>query len=99
MAVTSQQMVDAYIAAEQAILAGKSYSLAGRTVTMEDLNMVRAGRKEWERRVAEEQLAAIQAGSGLTHPHQQTPLAAIATSNQQAVGFEGVQSGRFWNRN
>ncbi|MFY7940891.1 MAG: hypothetical protein ACOVOX_08290, partial [Burkholderiaceae bacterium] len=52
---TAQAMLDAYIAAETAILIGKETRIGGvgldRWLRMEDLDMVQAGRKEWERRV------------------------------------------------
>jgi hypothetical protein len=52
---TAQAMLDAYIAAETAILLGKETRIGGvgldRWLRMEDLDMVQAGRKEWERRV------------------------------------------------
>jgi len=52
---TAQAMLDAYIQAETAILLGKETRIGGvgldRWLRMEDLDMVQAGRKEWERRV------------------------------------------------
>jgi hypothetical protein len=48
-------MLAKYIAAEQAILEGKEVrGLDGRSLKMEDLAEVRAGRKEWEQKVAVE---------------------------------------------
>lgn len=59
----AQSMVSAYLAAEQAILAGKEVRIGGtgvdRFLRHEDLAMVRAGRAEWEKRVA-----ALQASAG-----------------------------------
>jgi len=49
-------MLDAYLAAELAVLAGKEARLSingvDRVVRREDLDMIRAGRQEWERKVA-----------------------------------------------
>ena len=51
----AQAMVAAYLEAETQILLGKEVRLGGagldRTLRMEDLSMVKAGRLEWERRV------------------------------------------------
>ena len=56
-APTPQQMLDAYTTAEQAVLSGKEVRLdingVARMVRREDLDMIRAGRIEWERRVAQ----------------------------------------------
>lgn len=51
---TSQQMVDRYLEAELAVLDGKTVTLAGRTLGMENLADIRKGRQEWESRVASE---------------------------------------------
>lgn len=50
----AQQMVDKYIEAEMAVLEGRSVTFGGRTLTMADLNQIREGRAEWERRLAAE---------------------------------------------
>lgn len=47
-----QQMIDAYIAAELDVLAGKQTTINGKTMSTEDLGEIRAGRLEWERRLA-----------------------------------------------
>jgi len=51
----AQAMLDAYIAAEKNILAGKEVRLGGpgidRWLRLEDLQEVIKGRKEWEARV------------------------------------------------
>lgn len=52
--MTNQQMLDAYIAAELAVLKGQSYSVDGETLNRADLDKIRAGRREYERRVAAE---------------------------------------------
>lgn len=59
----AQKMVDQYIQAEAAILSGKSVTWQGRTVSMENLTEIRAGRKEWEARVAALATAAAAGGS------------------------------------
>lgn len=69
MAVTSrptpQQMVDKYLQAELDVLEGKTITFAGRTMSMADLNEIRAGRLEWERRVASTAKAA-RGGGGVS---------------------------------
>jgi len=52
---TAQEMVDAYIAAEKAVLAGQDYILGDRRLTLADLRDIRRGRQEWERRLLAEQ--------------------------------------------
>lgn len=66
MAVKTQaeQMVERYIDAELALLDGKAIQFGGRTLTMENLGQIRAGRKEWERRVAAEIMRARGGNSG-----------------------------------
>lgn len=53
---TAQAMLDAYLQAETAVLQGKSVRIGGigldRHLTHEDLDMIQAGRREWERRVS-----------------------------------------------
>jgi len=66
MSVTAKQMVDLYIEAEQELLAGKTTIINGRTFSMENLQEIRAGRQEWERRAAAE--LARQAGKGRRSP-------------------------------
>ena len=55
---TATDMLAAYMAAESALLLGKTTTFQGRTLTLENLQEIRAGRQEWERRVAAEQGAA-----------------------------------------
>ncbi|QJD58191.1 primosomal replication protein PriB/PriC domain protein [Pseudomonas sp. gcc21] len=58
MAMTqAQQMLNKYIEAEMAVLEGRSVTFGGRTLTMADLNQIRDGQQEWERRVASETAA------------------------------------------
>ncbi|WP_346839817.1 primosomal replication protein PriB/PriC domain protein [Microbulbifer sp. SAOS-129_SWC] len=58
MAQTAQEMVDLYLQAEIDVLAGKSTTINGRTFTAENLQEIRAGRQEWERRAQQEQAKA-----------------------------------------
>lgn len=66
MAVKTQAetMVERYIDAEMAVLDGKAIQFGGRTLTMENLNQIREGRKEWERRVNAENLRARGGNAG-----------------------------------
>lgn len=59
---TATDMRDLYIAAETAVLKGQSYRMGERMLTLADLEQIRAGRREWEGRVAVE--AAASAASG-----------------------------------
>ncbi|HFD14686.1 MAG TPA: primosomal replication protein PriB/PriC domain protein [Rhodospirillales bacterium] len=59
---TAQEMLDAYIAAEQAVLKGQSYTLGDRRVTLADLQWIQQGRAHWERRVEAEARKASQGG-------------------------------------
>lgn len=45
-----QMMIDAYLQAEKDVLAGKTITFRGQTMGLEDLDAIRAGRKEWESR-------------------------------------------------
>lgn len=47
----AMEMLAKYTTAEARILKGQSYSIDDYTVTRADLEKVRAGRKEWEKRV------------------------------------------------
>lgn len=58
---TASDMLAKYLAAEVAVLEGKEVHLGERRLRMEDLDMVIAGRKEWERRVSAETASAAQA--------------------------------------
>lgn len=46
-----QEMIDFYIKAEKDVLMGKTVSHRGETMGLEDLDKIREGRKEWERRL------------------------------------------------
>ena len=54
-------MVALYIQAEKDVLLGKETEINGRSLTMEDLSDIRAGRTEWESRV---NTLAAKAGRG-----------------------------------
>ena len=54
---TATDMLDAYIAAERAVLKGLSYRMGDRQLTRANLPEIISGRQEWERRVASEQAA------------------------------------------
>lgn len=47
-------MLASYLAAEAAVLSGKTVQFNGRTLTQENLSEIRKGRLEWEKRVAAE---------------------------------------------
>jgi len=50
---TAADMLALYLAAEADILThGQSSAIDGRTLTLADLEMIRAGRAEWERKAA-----------------------------------------------
>lgn len=46
-----QEMLDLYIQAEKDVLAGKNITFRGEQMGLEDLDKIRAGRIEWERKV------------------------------------------------
>lgn len=54
----AQAMLSAYIECEKQILLGKETRLGDRSLRFEDLDMVRAGRKEWEAKVVQLQQTA-----------------------------------------
>lgn len=59
-------MLSAYIAAEQAVLNGRSYTWGDRTLTRADLDQIQNGRREWQRIVdAEARTAAGRKGPAL----------------------------------
>jgi hypothetical protein len=51
-------MLALYIEAEQAVLAGQSFAMGGRSLTMANLAEIRAGRREWEARAGTEKARA-----------------------------------------
>jgi hypothetical protein len=48
---TAQARLDAYLAAELAVLGGQEYEIAGRKLKRADLREIRAGIDQWNRRV------------------------------------------------
>ncbi|KQU75630.1 hypothetical protein ASC98_25415 [Rhizobacter sp. Root1238] len=54
MRTPSSTMLAAYLQAETDVLLGKEARLGDRVFRSEDLGEIRAGRQEWERRVAAE---------------------------------------------
>lgn len=58
MTQSAQAMVDLYVQAEKDVLEGKSTTINGRQMTMEDLDSIREGRKEWEQRLLDETATA-----------------------------------------
>lgn len=51
---TASDMYAKYLAAEQAVLDGKTIKMGERLLGMENLNEIRAGRQEWERKLQAE---------------------------------------------
>ena len=60
---TATDMLAQYLAAESAILTGQEFTFEGRRLTRADLEAVRKGRMEWERKVVAEKNAAAGAPS------------------------------------
>ena len=64
-------MLAAYVAAETAVLAGQSYAMGGRTLSLANLAEIRAGRAEWEARLGAERARAARVptlgGLNITH--------------------------------
>ncbi|HHR6399565.1 TPA: hypothetical protein ACS74D_000178 [Providencia alcalifaciens] len=48
-----KEMMDAYLKAEMEVLQGKSVTLNGQSMTMENLSEIRKGREYWERRYSQ----------------------------------------------
>lgn len=48
----ARNMIQRYRDAEMAVLEGKSVTFNGQQLTLENLSQIRAGRQEWERRLA-----------------------------------------------
>ncbi len=46
-----QDIIDDYIKAERAVLKGKAYTIAGRSLSRENLSEIREGRQEWEQKL------------------------------------------------
>jgi len=47
----AEAKLSAYLAAEDAVLSGQSYTIAGRSLTRADLAHIRSGIAAWEQRV------------------------------------------------
>lgn len=56
---TASEMLAKYLAAEAAVLQGQEFVFEGRRVTRADLEQIRAGRKEWEAKVAAERARSM----------------------------------------
>lgn len=48
-----EAMVQRYVEAEIAVIAGKSITFNGQQMSYENLSEIRKGRQEWERRLAD----------------------------------------------
>lgn len=60
----AQTQLDAYLAAETAVLSGQSYEIAGRKLTRANLQQIQEGIELWNQRV--QSLASIGSGRGRT---------------------------------
>ena len=49
----AQAQLEAYLAAEQAVLTNQSYEIAGRKLTRADLSAIQVGIKAWNARVVD----------------------------------------------
>ncbi|WKD51676.1 primosomal replication protein PriB/PriC domain protein [Microbulbifer spongiae] len=67
MSQSAQAMVDLYLQAEIEVLAGKTTVINGRQLTTENLQEIRAGRQEWERRASEQKSQAASKRRGPTY--------------------------------
>lgn len=54
----AKTILERYLEAELAVLDGRSVTFGSRVLTMADLDEIRAGRQEWERKVASLESAA-----------------------------------------
>ncbi|WP_022949531.1 hypothetical protein [Methylohalobius crimeensis] len=55
---TAENMLAQYLAAEADLLKGKTIIFNGKHTTREDLDQIRKGRREWEKRVEAEKARA-----------------------------------------
>lgn len=62
----AQAQLDAYLAAETAALARKSYTINGRSMTFQDLPAIQEGIELWNRRVSELTMSATRRGRSAT---------------------------------
>ena len=65
---TATDMLAAYRAAELAVLKGESYRIGDLMLTRSNLSEIVTARKEWERRVSDEQRAAATPAQQSTGP-------------------------------
>lgn len=63
-------MLALYIAAEKAVLEGKSYEWGDRRLSYENLSEIRQGRKEWQ--------AKVDAESATSNPTQAARVGGVA---------------------
>jgi hypothetical protein len=63
---TAQAQLDAYVAAETAILSGQEYVIGSRRLKRPDLAEVRAGITLWDRRVKDLSSSAAGRGRSIT---------------------------------
>ncbi len=54
----AKNILERYLEAELAVLDGRSVTFGSRVLTMADLDEIRAGRQEWERKVTSLENAA-----------------------------------------
>jgi hypothetical protein len=62
----AQAQLDAYLAAETAALARKSYTINGRSMTFQDLPAIQSGIQLWSGRVSELSMRATRRGRSAT---------------------------------
>jgi hypothetical protein len=62
----AQTQLDAYLAAETAVLSKQSYEIAGRKLTMADLGEIQNGIKIWNERVQSLSRSATGRGRSIT---------------------------------
>jgi hypothetical protein len=62
----AQEQLNAYLAAETAALARKSYTISGRSMTFQDLPAIQQGIELWSRRVSELSMRATRRGRSAT---------------------------------
>ena len=86
----AQAMLDAYLEAEKQILAGKEVRLGGpgvdRWLRLEDLDLVRDGRKEWD--------AKVRALKNQAQAAANPELAALSTFGGTRYGLSNFSANR-----
>lgn len=68
---TASEMLQKYLDAESAVLEGKTVRFGEKLVTLEDLEWIQKGRREWETRVSVETSATSAA-------HSRRPFQVVA---------------------